>query len=316
MPPRKTPKKRKPSSKAVKNFTHKAATRKNLPTPETAGYMKDPDRTPTQYKPTIRNPGGAARLSWRRGTELDNIKTLATPLYIQEKIHPSAFVKSLEKYWTSDQPTLFKDFNNLPKDAAWKWYEYDGNWQNRIIRGAACNVMASLLEKEHMAGGVQMIYCDPPYGIGFKSNMQVATNKRSSNSNKSGLPNDPGMIRAFRDQYEDGLHSYLDNIYRIATHARELMAESGSFFLQIGPANVHKLAVVLDEIFGDENHVATIPFLKSGGSEAKLIPQSHDYLLWYAKDKEHTKFYNIYLELKTTAEILEHMSSYCAHRTG
>ena len=310
MPQRKSTKKQKSTPKTVRNFVHEDATRKNLPTPETAGYMGDQHRVPTQHIPEIRDPGGSARLSWQRNVGLDNIETLATPLYIQEKIHPSAFVQSLEKHTTNDQLALFKDFNNLPKDAALQWYKYDGNWQNRIIRGSACNVMTSLIEKEHMAGEVQMVYCDPPYGIGFKSNMQVTTNKRESKSSKSGLPNDPGVIRTFRDQYENGLHSYLDNIYRVATHARELMAESGSFFLQIGQANVHKLAVLLDEVFGEENHIATIPFLKSGGSSAKLIPQSHDYLLWYSKEKEKIKYNNVYLELKTKVELIEHMSSY------
>ena len=234
---------------------------------------------------------------------------MASPLYIREKIHPSAIAESLQKSG-SVQLDLFGNYDGLPKSAAYEWYRHKGNWQNRLINGESRHVMASLLAKESMAGKVQMVYFDPPYGISFRSNMQADARSRDVADSPQSRPNDPVHLRVFRDTYENGIHSYLDNIHCIATHARALLADSGSFFMQIGGANVHRAAVILDEVFGDENRIATITFSKGGSRSSKTLPKSADYILWYANNKDCVKYRRLYEQLVTRKDVLNHMSSY------
>lgn len=203
---------------------------------------------------------------------------------------------------------MFDDFNGLPSgDAAFEWYQHDGNWQNRLIHGESARVMASMIEREHLAGRVQMIYFDPPYGIGFKSNFQVSTRKRETAAGRKGIPSDPQTIRAFRDAYERGVHSYLDQMLAKLVLCRELLADSGSVFVQIGDENVHRMALVLDEVFGADNRMATIPYVTSGSSSANTLPSVADFLLWYAKDKPQAKYHQLYEPLDRAARI-RHMS--------
>ena len=204
---------------------------------------------------------------------------------------------------------LFEDFNGLPPDASYEWYRHTGNWQNRLIHGESARVMASLAQREGLAGQVQMIFFDPPYGIGFKSNFQVAVRQRETKENRQGLPADPKMIRAFRDTYERGIDSYLDQMLEKLTLARDLLTESGSIFVQIGDENVHRIAVLLDEVFGHENRVATIPFATTSGAASKTLPSVADFLLWYAKDRLQVKYRQLYEPL-SRLEKVEFMSSY------
>ena len=293
----------------VQNYQHSSNRRANLPTDQTSRFMPDGDRAPVEYRPPLRTREGPV-LAWDRDPALDDPCTAATPLYIQEKHHPAAFAESLQSRGDSGQMGMFHAFNNLPEKAAFEWYRHQGNWQNRIIRGESRHVMASLLAKESMAGQVQTIFFDPPYGISFKSNMQANARKRGdAGTGTKAVPNEPTVIRTFRDTYQNGIHSYLDNIYRIALHARELLHDSGSFFVQIGSANVHRLAVLLDETFGPENRIATIAFSKSGSTSASTLPEVADYLLWYAKDRDSLQYFQLYEPL-TRAEKIEHMSSY------
>ncbi|MCY4069055.1 MAG: site-specific DNA-methyltransferase [Acidimicrobiaceae bacterium] len=223
-------------------------------------------------------------------------------------MHPAAFVKLLQG--GGEQPSLFADFNGLPSaDAAYEWYQHAANWSNRLIHGESARVMASLLAREHMAGKVQMIYFDPPYGMGYKSNFQVSVNSRETPEKAEGRPLDTRTIRAFRDTYERGIHSYLDLTLEKLTLMRELLADTGSLFMQIGDENVHRAAILLDEVFGAENRVATIPFATTGGSSSKTLPSVADYLLWYAKDKETVRYHQLYEPL-SRAEQINHMSSY------
>ena len=226
----------------IEGYQH-GGKRANLPTDQTEAFMSEQDKTPVRYVPPIRDRSGPA-LSWDRAENLDEIATDATPLYINEKIHPSAFIAQLQSL---DPAPMFGDFNGLPKDATYEWYQHEGNWSNRLIRGDSVKVMASLLAKEGMEGKVQMIYMDPPYGIGFKSNLQVATNDRNTPANEKALPHDPTVVQTFRDTYENGIHSYLDNLHRNFVHARALLSESGSMFVQIGSENVNRVGLVLDE---------------------------------------------------------------------
>ncbi len=287
----------------TKAYRHPTAKRRNLPTHETATLMDGTDTAPVHHRPETRPGTGEVRLHWGRDEAALEAKTLATPLFIQEKIHPGAFANSLMQDEDNRQRGLFEEFNNLPEGAAYKWYEYDGNWSNRLIRGPSVEVMASLLAKEDMAGKVQMVYFDPPYGINYKANVQVRTDKRRD---ADGIPLDEGQITAFCDTYKSGIHSYLDTIHRVAVYARELLADSGSLFLQIGAENVHRLAIVLDEVFGAENRVATIMFKKSGATSANTLPEVGDFLLWYAKDRSRVKFRQLYEPL-TRQQKVEHM---------
>ena len=183
-------------------------------------------------------------------------------------------------------PSLFDQFNGLPADAAWNCYTHRGNWQNRIIRGDSRDVMASLAGKEDLAGQVQMIYWDPPYGINFKAKQQGASHQPNTREKAGGVPAEAALTTVFRDTYRDGVHSYLDAVHRTAVMARALLKDSGSFFLQISSANLHRCALVLDEVFGPDHRVATIAFAKSGSTSSATLSEVSDYLLWYARDRK------------------------------
>ena len=267
--------------------------------------MGEEDRAGEPFSPAPTGSQGPVLLSWQRGRNVRAIRTDALPLYIHEKVSPEAFVKQLsEPAERGAQADLFGSFNGFAPEAKYDWYRHEGNWSNRMIRGNSVDVMASLAVKEKLAGQVQMVFFDPPYGINFDSNYQPSTRKRDG-----GAPVEGASRKAFRDTYINGLHSYLDTIFSVAVHARALLSESGSFFLQMGTENVHRLSIVLDEVFGAENRVATVAFAKAGATSAKHLPQVADWLLWYAKDREQAKYHQLY-ETLTRKEKLAHMSSY------
>ncbi len=247
-------------------------------------------------------------LAWNR-QPADADGQAAHPLYIREKVHPAAFVKLLEG--TGEQPELFSDFNGLPSaDAAYEWYQHAANWSNRLIHGESARVMASLLARESMAGKVQMIYFDPPYGMGYRSNFQVSVNQSDRTPESArGRPLDTRTIRAFRDTYERNIHSYLDLTREKLVLMRELLTDGGSLFMQIGDDNVLRVGLLLDEVFGADNRVSLIPFATTSGSSSKTLPSVADFLLWYAKDKRHFTYHQLYEPL-TRAEKVAHMSSY------
>ena len=284
------------TTKTTDQYTHPSAKRANLPTEQTGKTMGDTDRRPILYQPQTREIDDEPILAWNR-QPANQDGHAAHPLYVREKVHPAAFVKLLQG--SGEQPQLFRDFNGLPSpDAAYEWYQHAANWSNRLIHGEAARVMASLLARENMAGRVQMIYFDPPYGVGYRSNFQVSV-KQSDRTPESaeGRPLDTRTIRAFRDTYERNIHSYLDLTREKLSLMRELLADSGSLFMQIGDENVHRAAVLLDEVFGAENRVATIPYVTSGSSSAKTLPSVADFLLWYAKNSEQVKYRQLYEQL-------------------
>ena len=295
------------STKTTDQYTHPSAKRVNLPTEQTGKTMSDTDRRPILYQPQTREIDDEPILAWNRQPTSQEGHA-AHPLYVREKVHPAAFIKLLQG--SGEQPLLFSDFNGLPSpDAAYEWYQHAANWSNRLIHGECTRVMASLLARENMAGKVQMIYFDPPYGVGYRSNFQVSVNNREVPEGAEGRPHDTRTIRAFRDTYERNIHSYLDLTREKLILMRELLADGGSLFMQIGDENVLRVGLLLDEVFGAENRVATIPFVTSGSSSSKTLPSVADFLLWYAKDKEHVKYQQLYEPL-TRAEKIEHMSSY------
>ena len=287
-------------------YRHESADRLNVPTSETERYMDEQDREPVPYQPELRESRGP-RLSWRREGP-DEVEREAGPLYVHEKIEPGALLRQLEGE-TDDQGFVRSLFNGLPEAAHFEWYRHRGNWSNRLIHGDSAQVMASLARKEGLEGQVQMVYFDPPYGIGYKATMQVNTRSRGGGESAKDMSPEPETVSVFRDTYKRGIHDYLDVIRERVVLARTLLAQSGSLFLQIGAQNVHRLALVLDEVFGPENRIATISFAKSGSTSARHLSAVADYLLWYAKDKEQAKYHQLYESLDRREKI-EHMSSY------
>ena len=298
----------------IDSLRHESSSRTNVPTDQSDPYMRTEDKLPQSYKPSIRTREGPI-LAWDRAEDLERIETDAYPLYIHEKLHPQSWIRQLQNGSTTQAENsfeeLFSDFNGLPEDAKYKWYEYEGSWQNRLIKGDSISVMSSLAAKEGYGSGskgVQMFFFDPPFGIKFNSNFQPRTDSRTVKEDRTSLPVEPDSIKPFRDTYKNGIHSYLDQIFRIATYARNIMLESGSFFMQIGDENVNRCALVLDEVFGSENRVSMIQFQKTSNSSSKLLPNVGDFLLWYAKDISSAKFQMVYDELGSPKEQLSFLN--------
>ena len=209
---------------------------------------------------------GDAQLVWRGKDRQDwsDLVVQTPPLYIQEKVHPKAIIDDLVRRTkakaqeTSDAPDLFADFNGLDDpEKRTEFYQHDQHWSNRMILGDSLSVMASLAEREALRGKVQCIYFDPPYGIKFNSNWQVSTQSRDVKDGKqTDISREPEQVKAFRDTWKDGIHSYLTYLRDRLTVARDLLTESGSIFVQIGDENVHRVRAVMDEVFGADNIVA------------------------------------------------------------
>ena len=272
-----------------KQYEHLGQKRSNIPTQENEKFMDDKDRIAIPFEPDIRN-SESPRLAWNR-KKPEQVHREAGPLYIHEKVEPSAFLNQLKEEGNLLNYTLF---DNLPEHATFEWYQHKGNWSNRIIHGDSARVMTSLATREQMEGQVQMVYFDPPYGISFKSTMQVDTRKSENQNKIEGISPEPEMCAAFRDTYKRGIHDYLDTIRENAVLVRSLLSESGSLFLQIGNANMPRVSLILDEVFGAENRMAIIPFKKTGSSSTKYLPQVCDYLLWYSKNRELTKYIKLF----------------------
>jgi adenine-specific DNA-methyltransferase len=198
-------------------------------------------------------------------------------------------------------PDLFADFNGLPdKEALTEFYQHDANWSNRMILGDSLSVMASLAERVGLRGKVQCIYLDPPYGIRFNSNFQWSTTSRDvKDGNKDHITREPEQVKAFRDTWRDGIHSYLTYLRDRLTVARDLLTDSGSIFVQIGDENIHLVRGLMDEVFGDGNFCTQITFRKTSGANSpfakvNVLASVTDYILWYAKDIDKLKCRQLY----------------------
>ena len=243
---------------------------------------------------------GDAQLVWRGKDRQDwsDLVVNAPPLYIQEKVHPKAIIDDLvrrskeAREEATDAPDLFADFNGLnDPEARTEFYQHNQHWSNRMILGDSLQVMASLAEREHLRGKVQCIYFDPPYGIKFNSNWQVSTQSRDVKDGKlTDISREPEQVKAFRDTWKDGIHSYLTYLRDRLTVARDLLTESGSIFVQIGDENVHRVRAVMDEVFGAENSIAEIVVEKTSGSSMQFIDRVADFVLWYGKSVDQAKF--------------------------
>lgn len=254
---------------------------------------------------------GDAQLVWRGKDQQDwsDLVVNAPPLYIQEKVHPKAIIDDLvrqskkAKADNDDMPDLFSDFNGLDDpEARTEFYQHSQHWSNRMILGDSLQVMASLAEREHLRGQVQCIYFDPPYGIKFNSNWQVSTLSRDVKDGKqTDISREPEQVKAFRDTWKDGIHSYLTYLRDRLTVARDLLHESGSIFVQIGDENVHRVRALMDEVFGCDNVVAEIINSTTTSSSSEFIDTTADFVLWYAKSRDHLKYRPLLLDKSAAA---------------
>ena len=244
-------------------------------------------------------------LNWTGKAEKTSFEVDTVSLHVHERVDPATILANAAKRLKGQdaasqwrQADLFAaPFENLPLRQALDFYSHEKGWSNRLVSGDSLLVMNSLLTKESMAGKVQMIYIDPPYGIKYGSNFQPFTNKRDvKDRSDADLTQEPEMIKAFRDTWELGIHSYLTYLRDRLMSARELLTESGSVFVQISEENVHLVRNLMDEIFGAENFFADIIFVKAGALGAAQLPRRNDYIIWYTKDRTAAKYHQVFIE--------------------
>nr|MBA4160353.1 site-specific DNA-methyltransferase [Gemmatimonadota bacterium] len=289
------------TSKSVEALRHDEEKRRNIPTAEYQAVMQKEAQDPVRVAYERRNRDLDPQLVWRGKDEQDwsDLVVHAPPLYIQEKVHPKVLVDDLlresrERRHDAGElhADLFADFNGIPHGAdKTEFYQHEQNWTNRMILGDSLQVMASLAEREGLRGKVQCIYIDPPYGIKFNSNFQWSTTSRDvKDGNAAHITREPEQVKAFRDTWRDGIHSYLTYLRDRLTVVRDLLTDSGSIFVQIGDENAHRVRALMDEVFGEGNFVSEIVFQKTGGQTSQFLSSVQDHLLWYAKSTEHLKY--------------------------
>lgn len=298
------------SAQCVDQITHTEARRKNIPTVEHQSVMLQHEHAPVQVEYSRaskgmeeekkhRNRDLDPQLVWRGKDQQDwsDLIVNAPPLYIQEKVKPKVLIDDLLRISAagtdrSDTLDLFGDFNSLPEGAdRTEFYQHEGHWQNRMILGDSLQVMASLAEREGLRGKVQCIYFDPPYGIKFNSNFQWSTTSRDvKDGNAAHITREPEQVKAFRDTWRDGIHSYLTYLRDRLTTARDLLSDTGSIFIQIGTENVHRVRTLLDEVFGSTNFVSQITYRTTTGKASAALDNTNDYILWYCKSANKLKF--------------------------
>ncbi|SEN78752.1 DNA methyltransferase [Brachymonas denitrificans] len=326
-------KKNQTPGKSIEQITHTEAKRKNIPTVEHQSVMQQHEQAPVKVAYpranrqwleelcALHDTGKASsefqqrlnrdldpQLIWRGKDQQDwsDLVVNAPPLYIQEKVKPKALIDDLRRQTEErreavapqqDTLDLFSDFNGLPEGAdRTEFYQHEGHWQNRFILGDSLQVMASLAEREGLRGKVQCIYFDPPYGIRFNSNFQWSTTSRDvKDGSAEHITREPEQVKAFRDTWRDGIHSYLTYLRDRLMVARDLLTESGSLFVQIGEENVHRVRTVLDEVFGDANFVSQINFKTTGGAGSptggtETLASVNNFILWYAKNGAAIKY--------------------------
>ncbi|HDR9140393.1 TPA: site-specific DNA-methyltransferase [Burkholderia vietnamiensis] len=328
------------TGKSIEQITHTDAKRKNIPTVEHQSVMQQHEQAPVQVTYpranrqwleelcALHDAGNVSpefqqrlnrdldpQLIWRGKDQQDwsDLVVNAPPLYIQEKVKPKVLIDDLRRETEArreaaapqqDALDLFGDFNGLPEGAdRTDFYQHEGHWQNRMILGDSLQVMASLAEREGLRGKVQCIYFDPPYGIKFNSNFQWSTNNtKVKDGNTDHITREPEQVKAFRDTWKDGIHSYLTYLRDRLMVARDLLAESGSIFVQIGDENVHRVRALLDEVFGDENFVSLISYKTSIGLGAEYIDNTSNYVVWFARNKVSLKARPLYRLLEAGKE--------------
>lgn len=291
-----------PSKKKIKTYKQ-TGKRKNIP--EVGLVTSSTDKVEGKKK-YVFDPYLDPQLQWSGKVEKNELEIDTVSLHVHERIDPKTLMEKLKLKSESESP---KDSDQLrlnffdnpsfekPLNKALQFYEHEQDWSNRLIAGDSLLVMNSLLEKEGMAGKIQTIFMDPPYGINYKSNFQPFTNNKNvKDGDDSSIPHEPEMIRAFRDTWQLKIHSYLSYIRERVMLSRELLNESGSFFFQISDNNFHHCREIIDEIFGTENYFGTICFQKTASplSAENLLPSKMDFILWYAKDIKKIKYHKLF----------------------
>jgi adenine-specific DNA-methyltransferase len=283
------------TSKKVAAIKHQDK-RANIPTEELRDFVSEDEKNPKSVL-YPRDSSLDPQLVWKGKDEQDtqDLSVPVVPIYIQEKIHPQVLVDDIlnTNQVEDNQLNLFSDFNGGPKEFDQKidFYHHEQNWTNRLILGDSLLVMNSLSEKEGLRGKVQTIYFDPPYGIKFGSNWQVSTQKKDvKDSRAEDTTRQPEQIRAFRDTWQLGIHSYLSYLRDRLVTSRELLTTSGSIFLQIGEENIHLVRSLMDEVFGAENFMSLITVRKASSLGASNLPSISDFIIWYAKSKDDVKY--------------------------
>lgn len=280
----------------IEAYSHAGKKRKNNPPVGLVSSQTDKLNGYTKY---AHDPYIDPYLSWAGKKEGQEVSVRNISLHVHERIDSTRVIRAFLKKKTESrqqQLSLFQSQENaLPLGKAFEFYSHDQDWTNRLIAGDSLLVMNSLLKKEGMAGEVQMVYIDPPYGIKYNSNFQPFVNKREvKDNNDADIPAEPETIKAFRDTWELGVHSYLTYLSDRLLLAKELLNESGSVFVQISDENLHHVREVMEEVFGKENFCAIIPFRKTGGLGSTLLASVNDYIVWYAKDKKKVKYHQLY----------------------
>ena len=279
-------------------------TRRNIPTADAAATFYDEagDTLPPLRYP--RNPDLDPQLVWKGKDAQDgeDLVVDAPPIYIQEKVVPRALIENLRKQSktqaNNELPSLFdfEDFDTLDELSAVEFYQHDESWKNRMILGDSLQVMGSLAERESLRGKVQMIYMDPPYGIKFGSNWQARTSNRDVKDGRlDDAAREAEQIKAFRDTWELGIHSYLTYLRDRLTVARDLLTDSGSVFVQIGDENVHLVRTLLDEVFGSHNFMTLITYRTSTPLRSTRLATVGDFIVWYAKDAAQVKYRDLFM---------------------
>jgi len=284
------------NKRPIESYEHKDKQRTNNPpvglvTPDT-----DPD--PGEKETYVYDPHLDPQLLWAGKAEHTSFEVPTVSLHVHERIEPRTIVGSVQRTNGEErQLSLFEVERQEPLRQAVEFYKHAHGWSNRLIAGDSLLVMNSLLEKEGMAGKVQMIYIDPPYGIKYGSNFQPFVNKRAVRDGKDeDLTAEPEQIRAFRDTWELGIHSYLTYLRDRLLLARELLTESGSVFVQISDENMHHVRELMDEVFGASNFISIIYFATTGGFATTALSRVGDYLLWYGSDISRLKYRQLYTE--------------------
>ena len=295
--------------KSVETLKHNEAKRKNIPTAEYQSVLEKEQQHPKKVR-YPRNTDLDPQLVWRGKDEQDwsDLVVHAPPLYIQEKVQPKVLIDDLLRATKEAEhdsgkltPDLFADFNGIPTGVdKTEFYQHDQNWSNRMILGDSLQVMASLAEREGLRGKVQCIYFDPPYGIRFSSNFQWSTtSNRVTDGKADHITREPEQVKAFRDTWRHGIHSYLTYLRDRFAVARDLLAESGSIFVQIGDENVHRVRLLLDEVFGDDNFCGHISYRTSVPLTSVGLPSVTDHVLWFARSRPASKFRDLFVQRET-----------------
>lgn len=278
----------------IKPYIHTDKTRLNIPPVGYAQYDRDEEKKKKySYDPNI-DP----TLVWAGKSERTSFEIPTVSLHVHENINPQRVIYEARqrKHQGSYQTTLFDTDSLQKRREILEFYKHDRGWANRLIAGDSLLIMNSLLEKESMAGKVQMVYIDPPYGIKYGSNFQPFTDKKNVQDGKDeDLTKEPEMIKAFRDTWELGIHSYLSYLRDRILLARELLSDSGSIFVQISADNLHYVRAICDEIFGSDNFITLISYTTTSGFATNFISRAGDYIIWYAKSKTNVKYRQLYI---------------------